>query len=38
MVQQGWSYQTLMEMQLTELHFWYMEAIKLYNKQNQSDG
>lgn len=35
----GWSYAELMEMQLGELHFWYMEAVKLHNKLNKSaDG
>lgn len=35
----GWQYSELMEMQLEELHFWYVEARKIYDKMNpKADG
>lgn len=33
----GWSHESLMNMDIRELHYWTVEAVKLHNKMNKQD-
>lgn len=33
----GWSRDSIMEMDIGEVHYWVVEAVKLHNKLNKSE-